>query len=89
MTDKKPKTSRTDLTNNTDNVVKVYRIVCHGAGQPGHVEHVFNYPTKDQAVTMRAKRTTEWGRKPDTAPCTPFHLESQMISPWAPEIDDS
>ena len=63
-------------------VVETYRIVCHGAGQPGHADHVFSYPDKEQAERMLAKRTEEWSRNRSSAMCTPFHLESRMISEW-------
>ncbi len=65
--------------------VETFRIVCHGSGLPGHNDHVFNYPTREQAETMLDKRTREWSRNDKTKKCTPFHLESRMISPWFDE----
>jgi len=60
-----------------------YRIVCHGAGQPGHHEHVFSYLELEVATRMQVKRTVEWERDPKTKVCTPFHLEERQISDWA------
>ncbi len=70
-----------------------YRLVCHGAGQVGHHEHVFTYTDRDVAVKMLKKRTVEWGRNPTSKPCTPFHLEERVRTDWVPstigEDDDA
>ncbi len=65
-----------------------YRLVCHGAGQPGHHEHIFNYDTPEQVLVMKAKRDEEWRRKPATAVCTPFHPEVREISDWTTFEED-
>jgi len=67
--------------------VKEYRIVCHGSGQPGHQDHVFNYPTFEQASKMVERRTDEWARERTTQMCTPFHLEVRWISMWEEHTD--
>lgn len=66
---------------------RTYRIVCHGSGQPGHQDHVFQYADEASARKMLVKRTEEWARERSTAMCTPFHLESREISEWEEVLD--
>ena len=65
-----------------------WRIVCHGSGSPGHADHVFSYTEEKVARKMLDKRTREWGAKPATQMCSPFHLESRLISAWSEVKDD-
>ncbi len=85
MTEKK-KTGRPKIDRTIVNEpVRTFRVVCHGHGLPGHHDHIFNYNTRDQAELMQRRRTAEWARNPKTEKCTPFHLESQLISAWQKE----
>lgn len=62
-----------------------FRIVCHGAGYPGHHEHVFEFGADEaKARMMKDKRDAEWARSRDTEKCVPFHVEKRQISEWEP-----